>query len=277
MIGVVDVGGGTRGIYGAGVFDRCMEEGIRFDYGIGVSAGSANIASYFAGQKGRNLQYYDEYAFRPEYMSFRNLVKNRSYIDFDYIYTELSNSGGEYPLDYEAIVRNPAKMVVVATDAETGAARYFTKEDFAQDDYEPFKASCCVPVIDRAYEINGRAYYDGGLADPIPYKKAFADGCDRLVIILTRPKDRLRYPGKDGKFALLLEKKYPETAKRLRLRYRRYNAQLRSIKELERQGRVLIVAPDDISGLKTLSKDHDSLEQLYIKGYTDAEAILDFI
>ena len=46
MIGVVDVGGGLRGVYGAGVFDTCLDEGIAFDYLIGVSAGSANVASF---------------------------------------------------------------------------------------------------------------------------------------------------------------------------------------------------------------------------------------
>ena len=44
-IGVVDVGGGLRGIYAAGVFDYCMDENIKFDCCIGVSAGSANVAS----------------------------------------------------------------------------------------------------------------------------------------------------------------------------------------------------------------------------------------
>lgn len=29
--GIIDVGGGLRGIYGAGVLDRCMEEGVQFD------------------------------------------------------------------------------------------------------------------------------------------------------------------------------------------------------------------------------------------------------
>lgn len=47
-IGLIDVGGGFRGIYAAGVLDYCMEQGIRFDVGIGVSAGSANVVSYAA-------------------------------------------------------------------------------------------------------------------------------------------------------------------------------------------------------------------------------------
>lgn len=43
--GVVDVGGGLRDIYAARVFDNCLDNGIKFDMCIGVSAGSANIAS----------------------------------------------------------------------------------------------------------------------------------------------------------------------------------------------------------------------------------------
>ena len=49
-IGVIDVGGGYRGIYAAGVLDYCMDQKIAFDLGIGISAGSANLASYAAGQ-----------------------------------------------------------------------------------------------------------------------------------------------------------------------------------------------------------------------------------
>ncbi len=51
-IGVVDVGGGYRGIYAAGVLDYCLENKILFDLGIGVSAGSANVISYAAGRLG---------------------------------------------------------------------------------------------------------------------------------------------------------------------------------------------------------------------------------
>ena len=45
-IGIIDIGGGMRDIYGAGIFDYCLQEGITFDLGVGVSAGSANPVSY---------------------------------------------------------------------------------------------------------------------------------------------------------------------------------------------------------------------------------------
>lgn len=125
--GVIDVGGGLRGIYAAGVFDYCLDAGVTFDIGIGVSAGSANIAAYLAGQKGRNYLFYTDYSFRKEYMSFKNFVRKKSYIDMDYLYGTLSNSTGENPLDYPAIVRNSAQMLVVATNAQTGRRSIFRK------------------------------------------------------------------------------------------------------------------------------------------------------
>ena len=62
--GLIDVGGGLRGVYAAGVLDRCLDEGVRFDYGIGISAGSANLASFLAGQRGRNLRFFRDYSQR---------------------------------------------------------------------------------------------------------------------------------------------------------------------------------------------------------------------
>lgn len=53
-LGVVDVGGGLRGIYAAGIFDYRLDKNIQFDLCIGVSAGSANAASYIAGQYRQN-------------------------------------------------------------------------------------------------------------------------------------------------------------------------------------------------------------------------------
>ena len=121
--GIVDVGGGLRGIYAVGIFDYCMDNKISFDLGIGVSAGSANLSSFIASQRGRNFRFYTEYAFRPRYMSVRNFIFRGSYFDLDYVYGTLSVSGGEYPLDYPALRDNPMDFYGVATDAKTGAAK----------------------------------------------------------------------------------------------------------------------------------------------------------
>ena len=68
-IGVIDVGGGFRGIYASGVLDYCLDQNIRFDLGIGISAGSANLSSFISGQRGRNYLFYTKYGPRKQYSS----------------------------------------------------------------------------------------------------------------------------------------------------------------------------------------------------------------
>ena len=188
MLGIIDVGGGMRGIYTAGIYDYLLDHQITFDYCLGVSAGSANLMSYLALQRGRNKRFYVDYADRREYMSLSNLLKKGSYLDMDYIYSTLSDSRGEDPVDYDAFSASPSQYVVVATDARTGLPHYFTRTDVKRDDYAIVKASCCLPIACKPYWVDGVPYFDGGVADPVPYRRALADGCSKLVVPSCRPE-----------------------------------------------------------------------------------------
>lgn len=274
---VVDVGGGLRGVYAAGVLDRCLDEGIRFDAGVGVSAGSANIASYLAGQRGRNYLFYTEYTARREYMSFRNLLFKKSYIDMDYVYGELSNDGGENPLDYDAFTSNPALFIAVAVNANTGEVKYFDKSDMSRNHYDIMKASCSIPLVCRPYIIDGVPYYDGALGDPVPVEKAFSLGCDKVVLILTKPRDFLRKPDKDRKLAAGIRKKYPFAADCLEQRAAKYNESIAVAMKYEKQGRLLIVAPDDTCGMDTLTRNPEAMKRFYEKGIQDGGQIAAFV
>lgn len=275
--GIVDVGGGFRGIYAAGVFDYCLDQGIRFDLVIGVSAGSANAVSYLAGQRGRNYQFYTEYAFRKEYIGARNVLTKGSYIDLDYVYGTLSAASGECPLDYRALADNPAELLVVATNALTGSAKFFDKSDLQQDNYDICKASSAIPFVCRPYEINWMPYYDGALGDPVPVEKAFQCGCDKVVVILTRPADTPRAPGRDPFFAGRIQRRYPFAAQKLRTRAQRYNEGVALAKQYAAEGRALLVSPDGTCGLNTLTRDKEALIQFYQKGRRDAQAISAFL
>ncbi len=275
--GIVDVGGGLRGIYAVGVLDYCMDQGIHFDLGIGVSAGSANLASYVAGQRGRNFQFYTEYAFRKQYMSLENFITKRSYVDLDYVYGTLCRKDGENPMDYDALRENPMEFYVVATNALTGKVQYFDKTDIHQDDYNIMKASSALPFFCKPYSIKGIPYYDGALGDPVPVEKAFQLGCDRVVLILTKPENVLRDSKKDEKVAEAIQRKYPAAAEKLRQRAQRYNQSVALAQEYARHGKVLIIAPDDTCGVDTLKKDKKSLLRLYEKGYGDGKKIADFL
>lgn len=276
-VAVIDVGGGQRGIYGAGVFDTCLDQHVRFDMTYGISAGSANVTSYLAGQRGRNHTYYGEYCLRKEYKSMKVLAKKHAVIDLHYVYATLSNSDGEYPLDFPAMMANPAPCTVIATDAATGYPHYFTKDDFSQDHYDVIIASCSVPVFTRPAPVDGRLYFDGAISNPIPLQKAFDDGADAVVLILTRPKHFFRKTSSDRFLSKLLRRHYPEAAKVFSRRAITYNRDLRKALALEKQGKVLIVAPDNIAGMKTLGTDPEAGERLYQKGLADGEAIAAFV
>ena len=275
--GVVDVGGGLRGIYAAGVFDRCLDEGFHFDLCVGVSAGSANTASYLSGQRGRNYRFYCKYTFRKEYMSFRNFLKTGAYLDLGYAYETLSAPDGEDPFAFGPFFASSGEFYAVATDAVTGEARYFTKDDVGLVGMRVFMASSAIPFISHPCGICGANYYDGALGDPVPVDKAFALGCDKVVLVLTRPRDFIRTAEKDSRLAACIQHKYPRAAEKLRLRAAHYNEQVTRAKEYEAEGRLFIVAPDVIGGVDTLTKDKSALRRLYAKGYRDAEAIRAFI
>ena len=60
---------------------------------------------------------------------------------------------------------NPMEWYMIATNAVTGKAKYFTRGDMKQDDYRVLMASCCIPVACRPIFIDGVPYYDGALSD----------------------------------------------------------------------------------------------------------------
>ncbi len=276
-IGFVDVGGGLRGIYGAGILDYLMSQNYYCDYCIGVSAGSANGMAYIAKQPKRNYQFYNVYSSRKEYMGLHQLIKKGSYLDLDYIYGELTNDDGEYPVDYDTFMKNPTDFEIVATEAVTGTPVYFEKKDTERNNYSFMKCSCCVPGIDQPYPFQGKNYYDGGMSDPIPYQRAFEKGCTKVVVILTRPRNYFRKRRKDQLISELIPKKYMGSRKAIQNRALLYNKQLKEILQLEEEGKVLILAPDSIKGLGTLSKNHEALDLLYYKGYYDGQKVLPFI
>lgn len=276
-VGVIDVGGGFRGIYATGVLDYCQDNAIEFDLALAISAGSANLASFVARQRGRNYTFYTQYAFRKKYASLRNFILGKGFFDVDYVYGTLSNSDGENPLDYPALRDNPAELIVIATNALTGEATYFDKSSLTQDNYAPLKASSSIPFVNKPYFIDGTPYYDGALGNPVPVKKAFELGCDLVVLILTKPEDTVRVQGSDGKLAKRIRKKYPNAAEQLCLRAQHYNEGVALAREYAKQGKLIIIAPDDTCGIDTLHKDREALKKLYGKGYADGQKIKEFL
>ena len=275
MTGMADVGGGMRGIFSAGVYDCMLDSGFMPDYCIGVSAGSANMTSLISRQRGRLLRFYTKYAMRKQYMSMDNFLRKGSYIDLDYIYSTLSNSDGEDPLDFDAILESDTDFHIVATRAQDGKPEYFGKDSLIKDDLSVIKASCCLPVFCKAININGVDYYDGGVSDPVPFEKAFEDGCDKVIVVLTKPVDFRKTRERFLPVIRAAMRKYPSIYNGISSRHELYNTSVEKAIEYEKQGKIIIIAPENCYGVDTLTRETEALEKLYQEGYECTKKCLD--
>lgn len=274
MTGILDVGGGMRGIFGAGVTDCLLDEKVYLPYCIGVSAGSANLISYIAKQRGRNYRFYTRYAMRPEYMSLQNFLKKRSYFDLDYVYGTLSVTGGEDPVDYDAFFNAGQTLITVATRADNGKPQYFTNADFHTDDLSPLKGSCAIPGVCKPYKVGDSLYFDGGVADPVPVEKALADGCDRLLVVLTKPLDFVKKPEHFRAAYTRALRAYPNIVKELKMRAEVYSRGVEKVRALASEGRAVILAPAGGYYVTAFTKNEKKLERLYREGYEAAQNAL---
>ncbi|MCR5144692.1 MAG: patatin family protein [Lachnospiraceae bacterium] len=268
--GLIVEGGGMKCAYGAGVLDILLDNDVNFDYCIGVSAGAANAASFLAGQRDRNKRFYTIHVTDPNYLSVYSLLKTGSLFGLRYIYGDMTNEGGIDPLDYDAYMANPTEAYFPATDAVTGEANYFNKNELRRNEYEPIMATCSLPVACKPIEYEGHVYYDGGVADSIPIEHALEHGCDRIVFISSKPED-FRMPPQTGKmlYTMTLKRKYPGVVEGLNHRHEVYNKQLDKVKALEAEGKVMCFHPSADIKIGTFTKDPAVMMQLYDNGVED--------
>ncbi len=269
--GLVVEGGGMKCAYGAGILDLFLDNGIQFDYVIGVSAGSANACSYLAGQRGRNLRFYTTHIHEKGYFGLDSYAKTGDLFGLQYIYGTLTNEGGGDPIDYKAMMENPAELVIVSTDAATGEPCYFRKEDIRPRDYRPIMASCALPGACRPIAYRGGFYYDGGVSDSIPIRKAFADGCSRVVVISSKPRDYVKKREKLRPAYTLLCRQYQETIHALNRRHLQYKECQRAMFDAETEGRAFIFAPSEHLKMGTYTMDEEANQALYDLGVRDFE------
>ncbi len=274
--GLVLEGGALRTIYSSGVCDGLLVGNVMTDYVIGVSAGIAYGVSYVSRQRGRNLEIMTRYADDKRYMGVRNMLnrRNRSYFGLDFVYDDIPNK--LIPFDYDTFAAYPGEVEAVVTNLNAGKAEYFPMPR-RDEKFILLRATCAMPLMFPIFHINGQPYLDGGAADAIPYQRAFDMGCDRVMVVLTRPRD---YEKKPEKLQKLIEKKYkeyPNFCATMARRAESYNASRARLFELEREGKVLVIAPEDTFGVSRVERDTKKLRRLWQAGYDDAHHRMDEI
>lgn len=263
MNGLVLEGGTFRPVFSCGVMDALLSEDIMMPYCIGVSAGISDGVSYISRQKGRNLEILQKYRNDKRYMGRSNYRKHRSLFGLDFVFGEIPNN--LVPFDMDTFKKYEGTCLVGVTNASTGGAQYMDAMDM-DERYSMLRATCAMPLFFPAIDLNGEKYYDGGISDPIPSEKAFADGCEKLLVVLTQPKGFVKRLGKYDKLgARILARKYPAVREAILSRPDRYNKIVRRCEQWEKEGKVMILRPNYL--LNSFESNVQKLETAYWHGY----------
>ncbi len=271
--GLIVEGGGMKCAYGAAILDRFLDEKISFDYCIGISAGSANLASFLAGQRDRNRRYYVEHSDDPRYLSLRNYFKTGSLFGLDYIYSYMTNSDGPDPLDFPALQRDNTEYEIVTTDGATGKPVYLNKSHMVQDDYWAVKASCALPAACKPVKHDGFTFFDGGVSDSLPIERALEKGCDKVVVVMSKPKGYVKKPQGGRWFYKIACRKYPAIVNALDNRHIMYSRELNRLYELEKEGKVFLYMMSRDIDISVYTKDKAIIQSVYDLGLEDYETL----
>lgn len=268
--GLVLEGGGVRGIYTAGVLDVFMEHGITFDGVIGVSAGAIHGCSYLSNQKGRSIRYYKKYCNDPRFMSFKSWIKTGDIVGADFCYRQLPDELDIY--DHEQFYKNTSDFYVTCSNVETGKPEYIQIKDM-KTQIDALRASASLPYFSRVVEINDKKYLDGGCTDSIPIEAFMNMGYEKNVVVLTRDAAYRKEP-EMPLMSKLCYRKFPEFTNALLNRHTFYNQTVEKIMELEKEGRIFVIRPEQPLNIGRMEKDPENVQRVYDIGYADGQKYL---
>ncbi|MGN1183325.1 MAG: patatin family protein, partial [Faecalibacillus sp.] len=266
-VGLILEGGAMRGIYSAGIIDTFLNENIKVDKIIGVSAGALFGMNYKSKQNGRVLRYNTKYANDKNYMGFYSFLKTGNIMNEDFCFNKLVHELD--PVDFKTFRESPEEFYAVVTNLETGQAEYHRLDNLDEkDNIEYLRASGSMPFVSRPVIIKGKKYLDGGCADSIPINKMLDMDVDKIIVVLTRPAN---FRKKESHHLLnkMYYRKYPKFAETLNHRYLDYNLSLDIISHLENKKEIFVFRPSRYIKIGRLEKDVKIIKEMYDLGCHD--------
>ncbi len=269
MPGLILEGGTFRPIFSSGIMDALLAHDLMFDYVIGVSAGITNGFSYLSRQSGRNLDVLCQYRTDKRYMSARNYLKEGSVFGVDFVFDTIPNE--LLPFDWDAFHAYQGKVLIGVTNARTGKCEYLDGRAL-DPKCTMLRATCAIPLYFHPVPIGSEIYYDGGISDSIPIRKALADGSRKNLIILTQPAGyRKKVQHSNRAAAAILRRQYPKMAETILNRPKMYNETVCFCEHLaahQPQNTVLLRPSKPIDSFE---RDIHKLTAAYQEGYQLAE------
>ena len=264
-------GGALRSVYTSGVLDVLMKYKIEANYVLGVSAGALTGMNYISKQQSRSKDINIEYCDNPRYIGLKALRKEGGLIGYDYLFNKISKE--DNPFNYDTFKESKQKFISVITNCEKGTTEYVEKNECRGDIFKVVQASSSMPLCSKMVKIGNNHYLDGAITMPIPVDWAIKQGHKNILVVLTRDRN-YRKPEISNTMKRVYKRvyhKYPKLVEKLCTMPERYNALKEHINELEKQGRIFVVAPEVPVTVSRLEKDKEKLRKLYEEGRRDME------
>lgn len=267
-------GGGMRGAYTAGALSWLVDHEIEFENAYGISTGAVHLTNYLMKNKE------DLFSFSVDGIADKRVVGIRAFlhsgriVDYETLFQHIMPE--EYHYDITPLKDCKVNAYIGLYDLKQGKTGYYPIQNV--DLYE-LQASTSLPIIGKEVDHDGRQILDGGITDMIPIEQSVRDGCDRHLIITTKPADYVRKPAKKPIVDLMkaVYPQCPQISKDYAVRHLNYRKQIDMIKDLEAEGKAVYLFPSRTSNVTRLGGKREDLVDLYELGYSDAEARKDEI
>ncbi len=267
-------GGSLRGMFTSGVLDTFMDENIKIDAIVGVSAGALFSPNYFSNQKGRALRYSKRFCNDKRNMSFRNFILTGNLVSKQFAYYDITLKHDVF--DNETFMKNNTGFYATVTNVETGQAEYIQMQDIV-DEMEVLRATAAIPFVSKMVQWNGKKYLDGGVGDSIPVLFAKSLGYENIIVITTRDASYQKGPLSKSMRSLLKirYKHYPRFIEAMENRHLRYNQTLEQIRHMEKNKEIFVIRPSKPIQMHTIERDPNKLQEVYDLGVQDCKASID--
>lgn len=267
--GLVLEGGAVRGLFTAGALDYLIEQDLYFQYVVSVSAGTCCAFGYIARQKERtkNCLFPEK---RDIWIGKSLIKKGKGVMDLDKAFYEFPYK--QFPLRFDRYFGSGIKNEIVTTSLDTGKAEFFTEKGREPRLLEIGKASCSLPLISKAVDIDGKKYYDGGIADSLPFERAKSMGYDKVFVIQTRPLGAFpTTPPSLERLYRLRFAKHKEFLNTLLSREEMYKEQAEKLSALEKKGKAFVLRPT-LPEIDRMEQDDQKKLEYYNHGYERMKA-----
>jgi NTE family protein len=220
-------GGSIKGAFQAGAIHAVIESGFRPQSLYGISVGSLNTTflNHEAGRQGVSFEKLDWNRISENLVGFwaenvtrpSDLVKKHCVLknifsaisgDFDGLVSTAPLKKLIYKtIDPEILRKSPLKQYVGAVNIMNGE---FIYADPSFPDFLDYViASTAMPIIMPGQKIRSRKdqpFFDGGLRDIVPVKRAIMDKAETIVCILCQPEDPALEPFNEKNILKLSER-----------------------------------------------------------------------